>query len=207
MDSKSSAISIDPNASLSKSQCPTTDEIATMWCMPYQKAIGSLMYVAVGIQPNIVFAISTLSQYLKNPGQAHWEAAIHVFHYLQGTKNLRLTFGGTRQELEGYSDAGGASQEYRCAISGYAFLINGSAISWSSQKQELVILSTAEAKYITTTHAAEEAIWLWRFIGEVFSSLTSPTTLHCDNQSAIAIATNGNFHVRMKHIDICYHFI
>lgn len=32
-------------------------------------------------------------------------------------------------------------------------------------------------------------------------------TLPCDNQSAIAIATNGNYHAHTKHINICYHFI
>ena len=122
-------------------------------------------------------------------------------------KNWGLTFGGGKEGLEGYMDADGALQEHRHAISSYAFIINGGAISWSSHKQELVTLSTTEAKYVTLTHAAKEAIWLRNFIGEVFAPLTSPTTLHCNNQSAVAIATNGNFHARTKHIDICYHFI
>ena len=66
-------------------------------------------------------------------------------------------------------DADGASQEHRRAISGYAFIIDGGAISWSSRKQELVTLSTTEAEYVASTHAAKEAIWLRNFIGEVFS--------------------------------------
>ena len=80
-------------------------------------------------------------------------------------------------------------------------------ISWSSHKQELITLSTTEAEYIALTHTAKEAIWLHNFIGEVFAPLTSPTTLHCNNQSTIAITTNSNFHAQTKHIDICYHFI
>jgi hypothetical protein len=31
--------------------------------------------------------------------------------------------------------------------------------------------------------------------------------LYCDNQSAIALAQNGNYHAHTKHIDIRYHFI
>jgi hypothetical protein len=109
--------------------------------------------------------------------------------------------------LEGFTDADGASQEHRRAISGHAFLINGGAVSWSSRKQELVTLSTAEAEYVAATHAAKEAIWLRRFIGELFSPISAPTTLYCDNQAAVALASNGNYHARTKHIDIRYHFI
>lgn len=108
-------------------------------------------------------------------------------------KNWGLTFGGGKEGLEGYTDADGASQEHRGAISGYMFIIDGSTISWTSCKQELITLSTTEAEYVVSTHAAKEAIWLRNFIGEVFSPLVKPTTLHCENQSMLAIATNGNF--------------
>jgi ribonuclease HI len=109
--------------------------------------------------------------------------------------------------LEGYTDADGASQEHRHAISGYAFLIDGGAVSWSSKKQELVTLSTAEAEYVAATYAAKEALWLRRFIGEVFQPFTNPVTLYSDSQSAIALTKDGSYHARTKHIDIRYHFI
>jgi hypothetical protein len=98
-------------------------------------------------------------------------------------------------------------QEHRKAISGYAFLIDGGAVSWAAKRQEIVALSTTEAEYVAATHAAKEAIWLRRLIGEVFRPLTAPTTLFCDNQSAIALTRDGQFHARTKHIDIRYHFI
>ena len=62
--------------------------------------------------------------------------------------------------LKGYTDADGSSQEHRDAISGYVFLMNGGAISWSSKKQELVTSSTAESEYVAATHASKEALWL-----------------------------------------------
>jgi hypothetical protein len=138
---------------------------------------------------------------------AHWEAVKKIFRYLAGTKKMALTFGQGKLGLEGYADADGASQEHRHAISSYAFLLDGGAVSWSSKKQELVTLSTTEAEYVAATHAAKEAIWLCRLISEVFRPLAQPTTLYCDNQSAIALANSGAFHARTKHIDICYHFI
>jgi hypothetical protein len=75
------------------------------------------------------------------------------------------------------------------------------------KKQELVTLSTTESKYIATTHATKEGIWLRCLISEVFCPLVNPTTLYCDNQLAITLAKDGHFHARTKHIDIRYHFI
>ena len=109
--------------------------------------------------------------------------------------------------MTGYVDADGASQEYRRAISGYVFMVDGGAVSWSSKKQELVTFSTTEAEYVATTHAAKEAIWLRRLISKVFKSVETPTTLFCDSKSAITLAHDGHYHARTKHIDICYHFI
>jgi hypothetical protein len=34
-----------------------------------------------------------------------------------------------------------------------------------------------------------------------------PTTLYSDSKSAIALAKDGHYHARTKHIDIRYHFI
>ena len=175
--------------------------------VPYREAVGSLMYAAVATRPDITFAISTLSQFLENPGLLHWEAVKRVLRYLSGTKTHALTYGNEHHDLHSYTDADGASQDHRHAISGYAFLIDSAAISWASRKQELVTLSTAEAKYVATTHAAKECIWLRQLTSQLFTNVTSPTILHCDNQAAIHPATDDNYHARTKHIDIRFHFI
>jgi hypothetical protein len=86
-------------------------------------------------------------------------------------------------------------------------MVDGGAVSWSSKKQELVTLSTAEAEYVAATHAAKEAMWMCKLIGEIFRPLTSPTTLFSDSKSAIALAQDGHYHARTKHIDLRYHYI
>ena len=60
--------------------------------------------------------------------------------------------------MKGYRDADGNSQEHCHAISGYAFCIDGGAISWNSREQVIISLSTTESEYIAMTHAAKEAI-------------------------------------------------
>jgi hypothetical protein len=51
-----------------------------------------------------------------------------------------------------------ARREVRCAITGYALLIDGGAVSWASKQQELKVLSTTEGEYVAATHAAKEAL-------------------------------------------------
>ena len=92
-------------------------------------------------------------------------------------------------------------------MSGYIFTIDGGAVSWSSKKQSIVVLSTTEAKYIAAAHAAKEALWLRTFIMEITRPHTCPVTIYCDNQSAISVSKKNQFHARTKHIDICHHFI
>ncbi len=208
-DLKPSSIPIDPSAPLLKSQSPQTlAGKARMANVPYRAAVGSLMYASMGTRPDITFAVSTVAQYLENPGWEHWEAVKRIFRYLGGTRDLRLVYGGDVADLVGFADADGASQDHRRAISGYVFMVDGGAVSWSSKKQELVTLSTTEAEYVAATHAVKEALWLRRLISDLFpDGLSAPTTLYGDNQSAIALAHGGQYHSRTKHIDIRYHFI
>ena len=178
------------------------EEVADMCKVPYHEAVGSLNYCTVTTRPDIAFPVSLLAQFMENPGRIHWEAVKRVFRYLLGTKDWKLTYGTIGNGLKGYTDADGSLQEHQHAISGYVFLMNGGAISWSSKKQSLVTLSTAESEYVAATYAAKEALWLCRIIGEVFQALEEPATLYSDSQSAITLTKDRSYHARTKHIDI-----
>jgi hypothetical protein len=86
-------------------------------------------------------------------------------------------------------------------------MINGGAVSWSSKQQAIVSLSTTESEYVASTEAAKEALWLRSMIAQLFTPLDAPTILFGDNQSAIALAKDHQYHARTKHIDIRFHFI
>jgi hypothetical protein len=137
----------------------------------------------------------------------HWNAVKCIFHYLAGMRDLWLTFGEACHTLVGYADADGSMTEDHRAITGYAFLIDGGAVSWSSKKQEIVSLSTMESEYVAATHGMKEALWLCNLLAEVFEPVGDATTLFSDNQSAIALTCDHQFHVRTKHIDVRYHYI
>ena len=200
-----SSTPLDPHFNL---HLPITDSMhSEMRQKPYSQLVGSLMYAAIGTRPDIAFATSTLAQFMSDPAPIHWEAAKRVLRYLKGTKGHSLTYGGEISEVVGFTDADWGSQDHRHSISGHVFLFCGGAIAWSSRKQPLIALSSTEAEYIACSDATRELLWLQNFISDITIPLQNPTTLFCDNQSAIRIATTDVIHSRTKHIDIRYHFI
>lgn len=67
--------------------------------------------------------------------------------------------------------------------------------------------SSTEAEYRALAQTAADLVWLQQLFSELHLFLSSSPVLWCDNQSAIALATNPVFHARTKHIEIDYHFI
>jgi len=207
-DLKPLSTPMDHQVRLSSDQAPASAaECVMMRDVPYREAVGALNWAALATRPDIAFAVTTVARFAANPGPAHWEAVKRIFHYLLGTRDLWLTYGEANTPLEGYADADGSMAEDCRTISGYAFLIDGGAVSWSSKRQEIVSLSTTESEYIAATHGGKEALWLRSLISEVFGDIKGPTTLFSDNQAAIALTCDNQYHPRMKHIDVRYHWI
>ncbi|UYV70125.1 hypothetical protein LAZ67_7001880 [Cordylochernes scorpioides] len=114
---------------------------------------------------------------------------------------------GTRNFIS-FSDADFAGDlDTRKSTTGYVFMLNNGPISWCSQKQNCVSLSTTESEYIAASKATKEAIWLRQLLRELHQEQVKPTTIFCDNQSCIRLVHNPEYHKRTKHIDISYHFI
>ena len=191
------------------SNSPSTPmQIVHMCRIFYVEVIGSVLWPVVISQPDAAFAVSTLSQFIQNPGPAHWEVLKHVIVFLRSTKDLWLTFsGGSKPAMEGFCDVDWRGQKHHHSISGYSFHMGAGAISWSSKKQHVVALSSTKAEYITQTHTAKEVLWLHSFLQELHSASDDPLILNCDNQGVIALTKDNKFHMCTKHIDVCYHFI
>lgn len=210
LESKPIGTPLDANYKLTKEMSPVSEkEAEEMRSVPYQSAIGSLMYAMLGTRPDIAYAVGAVSQYCSNPGRGHWTAVKRIFRYLKGTRNYALEYKGSGH-LVGYSDADWAGNvDDRRSTTGYTFLIAGGAVSWSSKKQPTVALSTTEAEYMALSHATKEAVWIQRFLAEIGFGLAHQTStiIHTDNQGAIALAKNSVHHARTKHIDIKHHFI
>jgi hypothetical protein len=180
----------------------------------YASLIGSLMYLAVAMRPDLAYTIQRLSSFTANPGLKHWIAVKRVLRYLAGTRNLGIKYQGdkvpdkTQIRFIGWTDADFANDPRdRISISGYVFKLGNGAITWSSKKQNAVSLSSTEAEYTAMAHATREAVWLRNLFEELYLPQSLPTILYGDNMSALAIARDPQYHARSKHFDIKNHYI
>jgi hypothetical protein len=88
-----------------------------------------------------------------------------IIRYLNTTKDLKLTYGiGPEIGLECYADASwGDDLNTRRSTTGYLTKLDGNIISWKSQRQPTVALSSTEAEYMSLSVAVQEIIWLKKF--------------------------------------------
>ena len=71
-----------------------------------------------------------------------------------------LVYGGDIELIvNGYADASfDTDPDDSKSRTGYVFILNGGAVSWSSSKQSIMEGSTCEAEYIAASEAANEGV-------------------------------------------------
>jgi len=204
---------LNPGTTLSQDQCPKTkSEVEEMRSVPYAHAVGSLMYLAISTRPDIAYAVGVLARFSSNPGLAHWAAVKHLFRYLKGTLDYKLTYMPDKNSsslFTTYSDADHAGcKDSRRSTGAYVVKMGTGAVSWRSKLQPIVALSTTEAEYVAACSAGTEICWMRNLFSELGFDLSSTSSpLYVDNQSAIAVARNPEHHGRMKHLDLRYYWL
>ena len=84
--------------------------------------------------------------------------------------------------------------ENRHSKTGNVFIMAGGPISWLSQRQSSVALSTAEAEYIALSSVAQEVVWLKQLLQDLKKNGKQPITIMEDNHGSIAVAKNPVAH-------------
>ena len=78
---------------------------------------------------------------------------------------------------------------------------------WQSKKQNNVSLSSIEAEYHAIEKTTKEIVWLVSLLKDMFTEVTRPINLFCDNKAMIHIASNVVFHEHTKHLEVNCHYI
>ncbi|KAJ5091016.1 hypothetical protein N7532_009700 [Penicillium argentinense] len=146
-------------------------------------AIGSLMYLMVGTRPDIAFALGALSRFTSRPQSHHQAALQRLLRYVRATKFYRITY--RNGQLIGYTDAD----------FGGSVVIDGE-----------IATSTTHAEYIGQYNAILHLEWLRTFLAETHLFRSPATNVMADNQSAIALSRNPEFHKRTKHFNVKFHY-
>ena len=96
----------------------------------YQSIVGSIMYIMLGTQPDIAYAVLVVSRYRSNPTSAYHRVVKRIFQYLKGTKDLQLTYRGDLQPLLDYTDSNWTdNHDTQRSTFGYVFNVSNKAIS------------------------------------------------------------------------------
>jgi hypothetical protein len=201
-----------PAVILSKDQCPKTEEEKKQMAKkPYRALIGSLLFCATTLVPEIAERVNHLSEFMQNPGMAHWEEAKRVIRYLKGVKSEKLIFQKCDPalfKLYGYVDSDWEShRDTRRSRAGYIFKLGQCIVSWQSTLEPTVALSSAEAELMAATIAAKQAIYLRDLLAFLELPQDGPTVIFEDNSACIKLSRNSEFHKRTKHIDIRWFFV
>jgi len=166
----------------------------------YQVAIESLIYLMLGTRPDLSYSVNKLAQYYTNPTERYWKGIKRILRFIKGTINTTLQLGnvirdqdekGLRGAICSYFDAIYMDDKKdRHSTMGYAFFCAGSLVSWSSKKQQTIMLSTTEAEYLAGTEASKEAIWIQQFLQaiRIQSANVYSAKLYSDNQGANVLA-------------------
>lgn len=198
----------NPNVKLKKNKDST---VHPDFKLEYQSKVGSLNFASNQTRPDIAFQTGYSARYASNPTQEHMNAVSHLFQYLKGTKDLGLLY---RKEagltLRGFVDSDfGNCEDTRKSTTGYVFTLAGAPIDWKSKRQDTVAISTMDAEYLAAGAAAAQAIWIRNFINDlrIPGCHIRSVPLYIDNNAALKLTRNPEFHAKSKHIDIKHHFI
>lgn len=209
---RTTATPLEHGLRMSKEDGPKSPtEIEEMTKVPYRQLIGSLMHLALYTRPDIMYAVTKLSQYNTNPGRIHWAQAKHILRYLSGTKDYALQYRASQgPTIQIYSDADWAGDlDDRHSYSGMVVTMGQNVIHWKSMKQKSITTSSMEAEYVALSLGVREAMWIQMFIAELNMSDLFPQSceLRCDNRAAMDFSKNRIEKGQTKHIDIAHHLV
>lgn len=158
----------------------------------YVRSSRDPIYVAVYVDDLVIAAKdeaviscikSKLSSYfnMKDMGRLHhismhWALVNWILRYLRGTLDLGLRDTGINAEgefLNTFCDADWAGDlDERKSTSGYVMMLSYSALSWRSEKQTVISLSTAEAEHVALSAATQEVNWMRKLLDGLGESMS-----------------------------------
>lgn len=171
-------IPMEPNLKLSKG--PNEKRVSEK---EYRRSIGCLRYL-LHTRPDLSFVVGMLSRYMQEPRESHNVLLKQVLRYLRGTTSYGLSYERANgMDLIGYSDSSHNSDaDDGRSTSGHIFYLEKCPITWCSQKQETIALSSCEAEFMATTEAAKKAVWLQELLAEVTGRRCEKVTIKIDNK-------------------------
>ena len=189
----------------------------------YKSLIGKLGYLEKGTRSDISYIAHQCARFSIDPKKEHGDAIRWVGRYLLGTKDKgTIIRPDPAKDMEVFVDADfagnwdpGESLDRDTARSrhGYIITYKGCPITWKSQLQGEITLSSTESEYTGLSYALREAIPIMQLLDEMkeagFPVGSTTPKVHCkvfeDNSGALEMAKVHKHRARTKHINVKLH--
>eukprot|EP00253_Pinus_taeda_P024351 PITA_24351 len=124
-----------------------------------------------------------------NPHESHWKAGKRILRYVRGKVQFGIHFSAEASPLlVGFTDSDWAGDpDDQKSTTGYVLTLGSGPITRACKKQSAISLSSTEAEYRVAVEASQEAPRLRHILSKFGFQQQHPTTLWCDNQSAIQL--------------------
>ena len=194
----------------------------------YAEIVGKIGWLANISRPDIGYAYSMLSKFLKGGGERHFNIALGVLAYLDKTRDKTITY---RREADGnladhiVEHADLASFDYDRFVpiifsdtshggekpqAGYVIFVCNGPVSAHAGRLKSTPTSSSEGEYAIATKATQAAIAVSdtiKFMAEDLpdykgnkSDLGCTMPLFCDNRAAVLLSEGNTSSKRMRHV-------
>jgi hypothetical protein len=110
------------------------------------------------MRPDIAYVVELPARFMEAPDKEHWAMVKRIVRYIVGTLHLGLKYRKEKSSelsLLGYTNSDHSGDlVHRNSTSRVAFLLGSNLVTWSSQKQRVVVLSSCEAEYVAAAIGA-----------------------------------------------------
>jgi hypothetical protein len=180
----------------------------------YRSGVGMLLYLVKHSRPDIANPVCELAKVLNGANLAQYKEMLRLCKFVLDTKTLGLkmvpTLGEDKEpwDLECFSDSDYTGDpDSRRSVSGFILYVRGVPISWRSNGQRSVTLSSTEAEWVAFSDAVKEIMFVMQLLESLKLSVAIPIVVRVDNIGAKFMAENVTTTSRTKHVDIRYKFV
>jgi len=171
----------------------------------YRRLVGRLIYLG-NTRPELSYVIHILSQFMNDPQNAHWNAALRVVRYDKNSPGQGILLrANTPLTLTAWCDSDhGACPITSRSLTGWFIQFGDSPLSWKTKKHDVVSRSSAEAEYRAMADTVSEILWLCELLPTLGIKVNTPITLHSDSLSAIMLAAIRCFMLAPNMSDVMF---
>ena len=211
MPKKIPRLPIAPGQTLNKSHEGKTDrEVKEVIELGYQKVVGVCLWLARGVVPESLFAVSQVCSLMARPSWAAWEVACKILAYqtpVAEKRGIVFRSDGNKEPIILVDAAFKPNPHTGKSQYGIVAMLYGGPIVTISKSLNHVGLSTPHVEMMALNQGARVSAWLRNLHAELCRPLQNKTLLLSDSTVGIHVTNEQIISEKNKFVLIAYHYI